>query len=232
MGHYNGRLIEILLEPHQNAAGRIACPPGAAPKPGRYLQAHNPDDPLEVIPSSFFIAGEISHAPDDEVSFPVAGQLPPTWQPGTNLKLRGPLGNGFALPPRAKRIALAALAESPARLLGLMPQAKHQDAEIALFCDAPLGELPLSVELHGLEALPRALMWADYLALDLALDNWDDLFSYLGQSLPRSLPAQALVIAPMPCGGLANCGVCALTTSKGTKLVCEDGPVFELRGLL
>jgi hypothetical protein len=36
----------------------------------------------------------------------------------------------------------------------------------------------------------------------------------------------------MPCGGLAECGVCALPAHRGWKLLCKDGPVLELGELL
>jgi hypothetical protein len=44
--------------------------------------------------------------------------------------------------------------------------------------------------------------------------------------------AQALVITPMPCGGIAECGVCAVTARRGWKLACKDGPVFDLTELI
>jgi NAD(P)H-flavin reductase len=234
MGHYNGRLVEILLEPYQNAAARIACTAEALPKPGQYLQAYNPDDPLEVVPISLFVAGEAHTSHHDEVSFPVAGPLPAAWQPGTQLNLRGPLGRGFALPPHAKRLVLAALGASPARLLSLLPSALSRGVEVALFCDSAMGELPTSVEIRKLDALPAALAWADYLAVDVALEQVGDLAALLGlkENLPRALAAQALVAAPMPCGGLAKCGVCSVSTRNGSKLACEDGPIFDLSELI
>jgi dihydroorotate dehydrogenase electron transfer subunit len=45
-------------------------------------------------------------------------------------------------------------------------------------------------------------------------------------------PAQVLVTSPMPCGGIAECGVCALPLrKKGYVLTCKDGPVFNLNQL-
>ncbi len=92
----------------------------------------------------------------------------------------------------------------------------------------------MSVELQSLDALPRAVGWADFIALDIPLDKLDELAAYLGlkESLPRSLPGQALVLAPMPCGGLAQCGVCSLMTRNGSKLACEDGPVFDFKDMV
>jgi NAD(P)H-flavin reductase len=233
MGHYNGRVVEILLEPYQNAAARIICPAEALPKPGQYLQAYNPNDPLEIVPISLFTAGEANASRNGEVIFPVAGPLPSAWQPGTRLNLRGPLGHGFALPPHAKRVVLAMLGNSPTRLLSLLPVALKR-GEVAVFCDGAVGELPTSVEVHKLDALPAALGWADYLAVDVALEQVDDLAAHLGlkENLPRALAAQALAAAPMPCGGLAKCGVCSLSTRNGFKLACEDGPVFDLSELI
>ncbi len=234
MGHYNGRLVEILLEPYQNAAARIACRVEALPKPGQYLQAHNPSDPLEVVPITLFAAGKITMSRDDQVIFPIAGPLPATWQPGTPLNLRGPLGRGFTPPLRAKRLVLAALGSNPARLLSLLPEAMRRGAEVAVFCDGAVGELPTSVEVRKLDALPASLAWADYLVVDVALDQVEDLAAHLDlkENLPRSLAAQVLVAAPMPCGGLAKCGVCSLSTRNGSKLACQDGPVFDFNDLV
>jgi len=48
----------------------------------------------------------------------------------------------------------------------------------------------------------------------------------------RAGEAQVLVVTPMPCGGLAECGVCAFTTRRGWKMACKDGPVFDLSELI
>ncbi len=234
MGHYNGRLVEILLEPYQNAAARIACRADALPKPGQYLQAYDPTNPLEVVPISLFAAGAPNPIKSGEVIFPVAGPLPAAWQPGTLLNLRGPLGRGFIPPLHAKHLALAALGPSPARLVSMLPEALRRGAEVAVFCDGTVGELPTSVEVRKLDALPGALAWADYLAVDVALEQADDLAAHLGlkENLPRALAGQVLVATPMPCGGLAKCGVCSLSRRIGSKLACEDGPVFDFKDLV
>jgi dihydroorotate dehydrogenase electron transfer subunit len=43
--------------------------------------------------------------------------------------------------------------------------------------------------------------------------------------------AQILIHTPVPCGGVAECGVCAVTSKSGWKLACRDGPVFDWREL-
>jgi NAD(P)H-flavin reductase len=43
--------------------------------------------------------------------------------------------------------------------------------------------------------------------------------------------AQVLVRTSIPCGGIADCGVCAVMTKSNWKLACKDGPVFDLKEL-
>jgi NAD(P)H-flavin reductase len=40
-----------------------------------------------------------------------------------------------------------------------------------------------------------------------------------------------LLRTQMPCGALAECGVCAVRTRGGWKMACKDGPVFDWREL-
>lgn len=227
MGHYKGRLSELLLEPYQNATARLVCAPEAAPKPGQYLHAFDPANELEAVATSLFAAGMAESVDSGEVSLPVLAELPDSWQPGTDLQLRGPLGQGFELPKRAQRVALGALGSSPGRLLPLVSPALRQRAEVVLCCDASVRELPMAVEVQGLDGLPEALRWADYVALDVPVEDVEQLGGLLLR-VPRQVRGQVLVFSPMPCGGLAQCGVC---TVKGTRLACEDGPVFELSQL-
>jgi hypothetical protein len=154
-----------------------------------------------------------------------------TWLPGTQLSLRGPLGHGFNLPPAARRVALIAFGNTSARLLALLEPALAQKAALTLLTDAPLPGLPSAVEISPLTALPETLRWADYLALDLptgpALDEY--------KSLLRSLhpgSGQVFIETPVPCGGLAECGVCAVNLGVGLRYACHDGPVFDLRDFI
>lgn len=233
MAHYKGRIIEILLEPYQNASALISADNSVKPGPGQYLQAHQPDDREMVTPISLFLAGEVEFA-GGEAKFAVSGELSPNWEPGIEIALTEARGHGFQLPTRARRIALVALTGNPGRLLPLVPMALRQHAEVALFCDALVRELPSAVEVRGLEAAKEAFAWADFMAIDVELSQVEELGTLLEirDRLPRALVAQALVHAPMPCGGLAKCGVCAFSSGRGEWLACEDGPVFELRGIL
>ncbi|QYK51933.1 MAG: hypothetical protein KF701_05405 [Anaerolineales bacterium] len=231
MNHYTAQLSALLLERYQNAAARLQLPTAALPRPGQYLQAHDPADGLAAVAVQLFAAGHMPPEPEGNIAeLAVAGPLPAGWQPGTQLRLRGPLGRGFSLLPNTRRLALAASERNAARLL---PLAAEADA-VAVFCDEPLGELPSQFEIQPLAALPAALAWADFLALDLPPGQVDELPRLLGihERAPKTLRGQALVTPPMPCGGLAQCGVCSFATPRKAQLACNQGPVFNLADLL
>jgi dihydroorotate dehydrogenase electron transfer subunit len=201
----------------------IICDNSTVPAPGRYLLAHEAgsDAPLAT---ELFAAEYRSHG------FVAAPPLPSVWLPGAVLDIRGPLGNGFVLPPGARRVALIAFNDDPAPLLPLVGEAVRQAAAVALVCANPPLELPLHVEVHPPAALRDICMWSDYAAFIVERDSVDALVRTVtqGQGLVVGGEALALIRTPMPCGGLADCGVCTVRTKNGPRLACVDGPVFEL----
>jgi hypothetical protein len=238
-----GELIELYLE-NGLAGGRLLCPQSLVAAPGEYLLAH---DPVSSAPLSVpvFNAGLIPGG------FVVAPPIPPAWQPGTSLTLRGPLGRGFSLPASVLRVALVVLGETSARLKPLIPVALKQAASVALVSDLDPPDLPPEVEIQPVSALPEVAQWADYLAFDLPRESLPGLREKLGFGGHVGAPfvasaegatrrrqakvpfeAQALIITPMPCGGMAECGVCAVAVRRGWKMVCKDGPVFNLDELI
>lgn len=223
MRTYIGRIKEVRLD-GEGVAGWIACPLGAIPSPGQYLLARAPievDAPLAVP----LFAGEVF--PQGFLALP---PLPASWVPGTRLELRGPLGRGFDLPANSRRLALVALGDSVARLSPLVAPALAQGAAIALFTNASLPALPAAIESYPLGALPEALSWPDFLAMDIPVEALPGLRTRLGLGVqdPLPCPAQALILTAMPCGGVAECGVCAVPARRGWKMACKDGPVFDL----
>jgi len=223
MKNGEGQLSEIYLD----SRAQILCPPDLIPAPGQYTLAHarGSDDPLAV--PVFFS----DSAPNGFRAVPF---LPLAWRPGTQLNLRGPLGHGFSIPPFARKVALIAFDDSPARLRGLISIALKQDAEIVLVCNSVVDDIPEAVEVQPLQAMTDIYQWADYAALDVARENLNQLGKMLGVGGQARAPreAQVLVRAPMPCGALAECGVCALTIRHEWKMICKDGPVFELNSIL
>lgn len=239
MRQYDGELIEVWHEAGSDGpllAGRIACPDTARPGPGQYLLATRSTAPAEPLAAAVFAGDDFS---GEAGSFVCAPPIPAAWTPGDRLSLIGPYGRGFRLPPGARRVALADLDETPSRLMGLVSQALHQGAAVTLFQSGKpdqLAELhlPISVEVYPLDAFSDALAWADYLAFDLPLRLLPAARAMLHINRDTRLPdpAQALIYTPMPCFGLAECGVCAVKSrSAGWLLACKDGPVFDLNAL-
>ena len=215
-----GTLTEILLDT-DGMGGRIACAPERIPAPGQYLLAHNGSDlPLGV---ALFNAGPAAGG------FVAAAPLPPEWSPGARLRLRGPLGRGFSLPIVARRVALVTLDGGPSCLLPLIPFALRQNAAVTLVATYSPPNLPDAVEVQPHSALAEVAAWADYLAVVVrsgSLANWSQLLR------ASQAPMQVLVRTPMPCAGIADCGICAVSMRQGWKLACKDGPVLDADEIL
>lgn len=224
MRAYTGRVVEVQLDPSGASAAWIACPQVAIPAPGQYLLAENDGSVL---------AEAVFSSESSPLGFLTVPPIPRAWEPGTQLNLRGPMGRGFSLPDNLRKVALAALGGSVARLLPLAIQAMRNGAAAALFSDAPLPSLPSDLEAHPLGTLPEALSWAEFLGLDLPMEHLPDLREVIGLAVDARMPcpAQALLVTPMPCGGLADCGVCAVPARRSWKLACKEGPVFDLEEL-
>ena len=86
-----------------------------------------------------------------------APPLPGHWNVGARVYLRGPLGQGFRLPPYARQIALVACGESALRLMPLLAQALATGCAVVLFADCSLPAIPSAVEILPLAALAENL---------------------------------------------------------------------------
>jgi NAD(P)H-flavin reductase len=212
-----GRLVEVILADGCRY-GRVACPDNLVPAAGQYLLASDgPDAPLPV--PIFYT----DSAPQGFIT-----TVLDRWTPGVRLFLRGPLGRGFSLPLAARKVGLVAFDESPARLRGLIQPALTQNASVVLVSDWNADDLPDEVEAQPLSALEEILKWVDYLAVDVDRDNLPVLRERLNQRnhLSAARDVEVLIRTPMPCGGVADCGVCAVGNRSGWQLACKDGPVF------
>lgn len=219
-----GHVLELILE-DENRYVRVSCPPHLIPAPGQYLLANDGSDsplPVPVFYSDFAPQGFIAAAPA------TAG-----WSPGLVLHLHGPLGRGFSLPPTARRIGLVAWDDAPVRLRGLVRPALKQDAAVVLVSNTAPENLPDEVEVQPLSNVDDILEWADYLAFDAAREKLQQLREWLRNRSPLAAggETQVLIRTPVPCGGIADCGVCAVTLRSDWKLACKHGPVFDWREL-
>lgn len=221
----NGELVEIYLE-NGLTGGRILCPSGITPLPGQYLLAHDPASNAH-LPVPIFTASSLPHG------FIIAPPIPGAWKPDTKISIRGPLGHGFDLPAAARRVALVAVDGNPYRLLPLADLALREHAAVTLLSDIIPTGLPAEVEVQPVTMLPEAIHWADYLALDVTRESLPELWNTIdeGEQVWTMKDAQVLVLTPIPCGRMADCGVCAVNSRKGWKMACKDGPVFKFSDL-
>ena len=218
MNQYVGRILEFRLEADGRRSAVIACPEKAVPAPGQYVLAHAPSDPNSLLAEPLFLQQKSSagfHAAPSDTPFS------PFWEIGAELSLRGPAGNGFTPPGQLRNLALVALGNTAARLLPLLETAENA----ALFTDLPFHNLPTKVEIQPAAAYGDASPWADFVAVDVPLLSLDQHRNQLAALRP---PVQLLITTPMPCAGLAECGVCAVQGRKRSQLLlCVDGPVIS-----
>lgn len=227
MHTFEGRVEEIKLDYQGNRAAWISCPKEVIPTPGQYVLVHSPDDEEAPLGNTVF-PSEIS-----ESGFLAIPPVPRSWEPGTRLILRGNLGQGFKLPKELHRMGLIAMDSTINYLLPLALQGVRQGSSVALFTDGLLPDLASDLEVHPLSAAHEVASWADFLGICLKLESLPTLRTSFrldpGEQL--ACPAQALVLAPMPCNGLGACGVCAAPATRGWKVTCKDGPVFSVGAL-
>jgi len=217
-----GQVLETILEDGQRLA-RISCPANLIPSAGQYLLASDTSDsplPVPLYYTDSALEGFLAAAP-----------IPESWIPGTVISLRGPLGRGFAVPVFARKIALVAFDDSPLRLRGLIRPALKQGAAVVLVSDFHVDNLSDEVEAQPLSALQDVMAWADYAAFDVARVNLFELRERLRvlKQAQAASEAQVLIRTAVPCGGVADCGVCGVSLKSGWQLACKDGPVFDLR---
>ena len=215
-----GQVLELILEDGYRHMS-ISCPSNLIPSVGQYLLASDGSDSPLPVPLFY-----TDSAPQ---GFIAAAPAPNAWNPGLELHLRGPIGRGFTLPTSARKVGLIAFDESPARLKGLIQHALKQDAAVVLVCNSSADNLPDDVEIQPLASLTEVVEWADYVALDVARENLNQVWERLGKLDQEAAwkEVQILVRTPVPCGGVAECGVCAVAVKSDWKMACKDGPVFD-----
>jgi len=219
-------LVEV-MQLGTEITGLVDLPANHQPKPGQFLPCQPIQGGVESLTTSLFpvFGNENSLSP-----------LPKTWQPGDVLAYLPPQGRGFNLPVSARRVGLVPFMVSPARLLNLTSACLDQGAAVSLFSAAAvptelLSRVPSQVEILSLADLMENLDWPDYLAMDVPRSALDRFVEHLN-GRPWQCEGEVLIHTPMPCRGLADCGVCAVKARRGWRFVCKDGPVFPIEEVL
>src|SRR5271157_6251408 len=218
-----GMIKELVLLDGKPSA-RIQCDPSLIPAPGQYLLAYADGSDSPLAASVFSAKSFVDTQKAGASGFIATPPIPTSWNIGARLHLRGPLGHGFILPNNARRVALiafetqqASASDSPARLLALLDPALKQEASIVLVCQTPPDDLPLQIEVQPMSALLDIYDWAEYMAVEASCESLPELKKMLGRSNPLIVKheAQILIRTPMPCGALAECGVCTVASLRG-----------------
>jgi NAD(P)H-flavin reductase len=222
---HRGKVVEIQLDEAGEPAVWISCPPAGIPSPGQFSLAVSQNQQA-VLPEVLFPVKISPHG------FLTKSPIQMDWRPGNELELRGPYGNGFRLPATARRVALVGLGETTSRLMPLAENSLNQGSAVTLYGDFDFTGLPASLEAYPLSALREAYDWAEYIAADMPMELLPELPRLMELEDRRpTCPVQILVVTPVPCGGMGECGACAVKTRRGWKYACRDGPVFDLKEL-
>jgi dihydroorotate dehydrogenase electron transfer subunit len=166
---------------------------------------------------------------------------------GARLDMLGPLGRGWEMHPAVSALLLAAQDQQIAAMTLLAQHAIERDLSVTMighFQSAddvyPPALLPPEVEyvivtrdgslgLAGTieSALSENLPWADAAYCAVSRETAIALYAHFERLRGKHF-AQALLLHPLTCG-TGTCLTCSVETRSGPKLVCRDGPVFDLR---
>jgi dihydroorotate dehydrogenase electron transfer subunit len=231
----------------------LSCPPvarGAAS--GRFLMIHCGDaaDPLLARPMSFHRFRQSGDETQFAILYDVRGRgtrLLSSKRAGDELPIFGPLGKGYQLRPQTQNVLLVAGGLGVAAVVALADDAVRAGKSVTLVQGArsasklmPPEMLPAEVEAisatddgssghHGYvtDILPQYLPWADQVFACGPNPMFAAMADVMRMERSRK-PVQALFEERMGCG-TGVCYGCAVFTRKGVRLVCKDGPRFELR---
>jgi dihydroorotate dehydrogenase electron transfer subunit len=231
----------------------ISCPPVArGASPGRFLMIHcgSGGDPLLGRPMSFHRFRVVGHERQFAILYDVRGRgttLLSAKRAGDQLPMFGPVGKGYQLKPQTQHVLLVAGGLGVAAVVALADDAIAAGKSVTLIQGArsasslmPPEMLPPEVEAvsatddgstghHGYatDLLPHYLPWAD----QIFACGPNQMFAAMAEVVRRERsrkPVQVLMEERMGCG-TGVCYGCAAFTRKGVRLVCKDGPRFELR---
>ncbi len=170
-----------------------------------------------------------------------------TRKPGDEISVFGPLGRGYELGSNAQNVLLVAGGMGVAAVIALADEAIAAGRSVTLLQGArtegllfPHRLLPTDVEAvsatddgsaghHGLVTglLAEHLPWADQTFACGPNPMFASMADVVKGARSRK-PVQALLEERMGCG-TGVCYGCAIFTRKGVRLVCRDGPRFDLR---
>lgn len=164
---------------------------------------------------------------------------------GTLLDLLGPLGHGWTLRSTTRNALLIGEERSISALTLLAQVALEQDIAVTLINQSRTTEESyppalLSPEIEYrvvteqqdknlLLTLTEVLPWADAAYSSVSHETSLALYTRFERLRIKNF-AQGIITRPLVCG-TGVCFACSFETYSGQKLVCRDGPVFDLRDI-
>jgi dihydroorotate dehydrogenase electron transfer subunit len=222
------------------------------PPAGESAAASLPDDPLLPRAMSVHRVRDGANGPEWSILYDVVGRGT-SWlasrQPGDLVYCWGPLGHGYDVEPGWRNQLLVAGGIGVAPLVWLAEDAVAQGKSVTLVLGGrserqvfPAAKLPPQVEVivttedgslgrRGLatEAFAEHLDWCDA-AFACGPNAMFRAMAAVVRERRLRRPVQVLLEEQMGCG-TGICYGCAVETRKGMRLVCKDGPMFDLRAL-
>jgi dihydroorotate dehydrogenase electron transfer subunit len=233
----------------------LSCPPVAkGAQPGRFLMIRCGDayDPLLPRPMSFHRFRQTEGERQFAILYDVRGRgtaLLSERNASDALPIFGPLGRGYSISPNAQNLLLVAGGLGIAALIALADEAITAGQSVTLLQGArsarhlyPPELLPNDVESvsstddgstghrgYVTDLMPEYLPWADQIFACGPTPMFASMAKVVREARSRK-PVQALLEERMGCG-TGICYGCAVFTRRGVRLVCKDGPRFELRSV-
>lgn len=229
---------------------RLLCPEIAtSAKPGQFVMLKCGDETLLRRPISISDASGSS----EQISLLIANIGKGTeWlsqrQPGEELDILGPLGNGFSIHAKSELILLIAGGMGIAPLNFLAVKAAVLGKKVTMVLGARTGEL-LCPTSH-LPKVDECIFCTEDASVgikgrvtdcpDAHIEAADQIFACGPLPMYRALAKdtrfngksmQVSLEVRMACG-IGLCYGCTVKTKQGLRQVCEDGPVFEMSDIL
>jgi dihydroorotate dehydrogenase electron transfer subunit len=230
----------------------LSSPPVArGASPGRFLMIRCGEayDPLLPRPMSFHRFRNRGNERQFAILYDVRGRGTAwlsTRKAGDPLFIFGPLGRGYSLNPRAQNLLLVAGGLGVAAVIALADEAVASGQSVTLLHGArtaiylyPPELLPTEVEAlsatddgstshkgYVTDLVPQYVSWADQIFACGPNPMLATLARVLREAKSRRR-TQALLEEHMGCG-TGICYGCAVFTRRGVRLVCRDGPRFDV----
>ena len=170
---------------------------------------------------------------------------------GDSIDLLGPLGNGFEIFPKSRNLLLVAGGMGISPLIFLAERGVAENRAVTLISGAatapvlyPGHLLPPGVDTIELtedgsagikgvvtDFLPRLMAEADQVFACGPIPMYKTLWSFRRRKWAKKRSLQVSLEVRMGCG-MGMCYGCAVRARNGMRLVCRDGPVFELGDIL